>query len=176
MKPSYTPEEQAETLSFLDSLAGVIRKGDITFSDAALRHSDDKTSRMNGGIVSNQQMLYRYTGESDPKSTRTRFIKDALDPVDAAHLIRLREGDMSTPFIGRDLQMDEMGKLLKLVQIIPAHKANLEEDWLDVETMALGRKQEAYYKEWLDAKIDEMYVRIDPMFSPSDFLNKRWFK
>jgi hypothetical protein len=45
-----------------------------------------------------------------------------------------------------------------------------------VEQLALTRKQEAEYKKWLDAKIDEIYVRIDPMFSADDFLNKRWFK
>jgi peptidyl-prolyl cis-trans isomerase SurA len=176
LKPTYTPEEQAETITFLDSLAGVIRTGGLDFAEAAMKYSDDKATKMNGGIVSNQQMLYRFENNSDPKSTRTRFVRDALDPVDARYLIRLREGEISEPFIGRDLKMDEMGKLLKLVKIIPAHKANLEEDWIDIEMMALVRKQNAYYKQWLDSKIDEMYVRIDPMFSPDDFLNKRWFK
>ncbi len=176
LKPSYTEEELKETRTFLDSLAGVIRKGDITFAQAAMQYSDDKASRMNGGIVSNQQILYRQFNSSDPKQTRTRFVRDALDPYDAQQLIRLREGEISPAFIGSDLNMDQTGKILRLVEIIPAHKANLAEDWLDVEQLALVRKQEAEYKKWLDAKIDEMYVRIDPMFSPNDFLNKRWFK
>ncbi len=175
MKPTYTETEQRETRTYLDSLAGVIRKGDITFAQAAMMYSDDKASRMNGGIVSNQQILARF-GESDPKMTRTRFVRDALDQYDAQQLIRLREGEISPAFIGSDLNMDQTGKILRLVEIIPAHRANLEEDWLDVEQLALVRKQEAEYKRWLDAKIDEMYVRIDPMFSPDDFLNKRWFK
>ncbi len=131
---------------------------------------------MNGGVVSNQQMLYRYTGSSDPRQTSTRFVRDAIEQTDAARLIRLQEGEISAPYFGRDFQMDEMGKMLKLVEVIPAHKANLAEDWLAVEELALQRKQNAHYKEWLDARIDEMYVRIDPMFSPDDFLNKRWFK
>ena len=176
LKPTYTETEQRETVAFLDSLAGVIRRGEMTFAEAALAHSDDKASRMNGGVVSNQQMLYRYQGLSEPKYTRTRFIRDELDQNDAIQLIRLKEGEMSAPYIGRDMQMDEMGKMLKLVEVIPAHKANLAEDWLTIEELALMRKQNAHYKEWLDSKIDEMYVRIDPMFSPDDFLNKRWFK
>jgi peptidyl-prolyl cis-trans isomerase SurA len=176
LKPSYTDDELRETRNFLDSLAGVIRKGDITFADAALQYSDDKASKMNGGIVSNQQLLFRYTGDSDPKRTRTRFFKDALEQGDAMQLIRLREGEISAAYIGRDLRMDEMGKILKLVQVIPPHKANLAEDWLEVEQMALVRKQETEYKRWLNAKIDEMYVRIDPMFERAGFQNKRWFK
>jgi peptidyl-prolyl cis-trans isomerase SurA len=176
MKPVYTDDELRETTTFLDSLAGVIRREEITFADAAKKHSDDKDTKMNGGVVSNQKMLFRYNGDRSPKSTSTKFVRDAIDQYDASHLIRLKEGEMTAPFIGQDMNMNQMGKMLKLVQIIPAHKANLAEDWLAVENMALGRKQEAEYRTWLDAKIDEMYIRIDPMFSPDGFLNKRWFK
>ncbi len=176
VKPTYTADEQAETLEFLDSLAGVIRAGDITFEAAALKHSDDKASRENGGLVSNQAALFRYTGDSSPKSTRTRFVRDALEQQDAQQLVRLKEGDISRPFIGGDLNMDEMAKILKLVEIIPAHRADLEQDWLDIEAMALSARQRTHYERWLDERIDEMYVRIDPMFSADDFENKRWFK
>ncbi len=176
LKPTYTDKELLETVVFLDSLAGVIRKGEQTFAEAALEHSDDKASRMNGGIVSNQQLILRYYGSSDPKLTRTRFVRDAIEPTDATRLIRLKEGEISDAYIGQDMRMDQMGKMLRLVKVIPAHKANLAEDWLEIEELALVRKQDAHYNEWLDAKIDEMYVRIDPMFSPDDLLNKRWFK
>jgi peptidyl-prolyl cis-trans isomerase SurA len=72
--------------------------------------------------------------------------------------------------------MNEMGKVLRLNEIVPSHTANLSDDWLDIEQMALGRKQKAYYQKWLNSKIDEMYVRIDPMFRRENFVNKRWFK
>ena len=176
LKPSYTDEELRETTTFLDSLAGLIRKGDMTFAEAATKHSDDKDSKMNGGVVSNQKMLARYAGTNDPKHTSTRFFRDAIDQYDATQLIRLKEGEMSAPFVGQDMNMDQMGKILKLVQVIPAHKANLAEDWLAVEQMALQRKQDEHYREWLASKIDEMWIRIDPMFTPDDLVNKRWFK
>jgi peptidyl-prolyl cis-trans isomerase SurA len=176
MKPVYTDEELLETTAFLDSLAGVIRREELTFAEAALRHSDDKDTKMNGGVVSNQKWLFRVYGNSSPKATSTKFIRDAIDQYDVSHLIRLKEGEITTPFVGQDMNMNRMGKMLKLVQIIPAHKANLAEDWLAVENMTLERKQEAEYRTWLNARIDEMYVRIDPMFPPEDYLNKRWFK
>lgn len=176
LKPTYTIEEQAESIDFLDSLAGVIRSGELTFENAAMRHSDDADSRMNGGIVTNQQMLFRYTGNSDPSQTRYRHIKDMIEQADAAQLIRMKEGEISRAFIGRDFNGDEMGKMLRLVEIVPAHKADIAEDYLDIEQMALDRKKNVRYKEWLDSKIDETYVRIDPMFKKEDFVNKKWFK
>lgn len=176
IKPSYTIEEQAETVDFLDSLSGVVRSGGITFEKAAMQYSDDAASRMNGGVVTNQEMLYRYTGNSNPSQTRYRHIKDNIEQGDASQLIRMKEGEISKAFIGRDMRGNEMGKVLRLVEIVPAHKADLAEDYLDIESMALARKQENHYREWLDARIDEMYVRIDPIFSPADFSNKRWFK
>ena len=176
LKPTYTTDEQLETLDFLDSLAGSIRAGAITFEHAAALYSDDAASKMNGGVVSNQEMLFRYYGDSDPSKTRTRFAKDDLEPSDASHLVRMREGEISRAFIGRDFRMNEMGKILRLNEIVPSHKANLSEDWLDIEQMALVRKQTAHYQKWLAGKIDETYVRIDPMFKRENFLNKRWFK
>jgi peptidyl-prolyl cis-trans isomerase SurA len=176
LKPTYTTDEQIETLDFLDSLAGVIRAGGITFERAAQLHSDDAASKMNGGVVSNQDMLFRYYGDSDPAKTRTRFAKDDLEPSDASHLVRMSQGEISRAFMGRDFRMNEMGKILRLNEIVPSHTANLSEDWLDIEQMALARKQTAHYRKWLDSKIDEMYVRIDPMFKRENFANKRWFK
>lgn len=176
VKPTYTIDELAETLDFLDSLSGVIKKGDITFEEAALKHSDDEASRKNGGVVTNQEILYRGYRVTDPAQTRYRHIRDNIEQGDASYLIRMKEGEMTQSFIGRDFRMNEMGKMLRLVQIVPAHKADLNEDYLDIEQMALVRKQAGHYRKWLDSKIDETYIRIDPMFSPDDFVNKRWFK
>ncbi|MDR0907307.1 MAG: peptidylprolyl isomerase [Rikenellaceae bacterium] len=176
VKPTYTTDELMETINFLDSLAGEIREDKITFAAAAEKYSDDEFSRMNGGVVSNQQLLYRSTGNSDPSQTETRFVKDNLDPADFRYLGRLKEGEISVSFIGADLNQNQLGKILKLVEIVPAHKADLSQDYLRIEQLALSRKRDAHFRTWLDAHIDEMYVRIDPMFTPDDFLNKRWFK
>ena len=176
IKPTYTTEELSGTLTVLDSVKVLINNGDIAFEQAALQNSDDEASRMNGGVVSNQQMLFRYTGNSDPSQTRTRFIKDNLDPDDYRRLSRLKVGEISETFIGADLLGNQMGKMLKLVEIVPAHRADLAQDYLDIEKMALDRKQEEHFQKWLNKKIDEMYVRIDPMFKKEDFENQRWFK
>jgi peptidyl-prolyl cis-trans isomerase SurA len=176
MKPSYTTDELMETITYLDSLADVIRKGEITFAEAALQYSDDEASKMNGGVVSNRELLFRSTGSMDPSQIDTRFIKENIPTNDYRYLGRLKPGEISVSFIGTDLSENQMGKILKLVEIVPAHKADLSQDYLRIEQFALSRKKDAHFHKWLNGKIDEMYVRIDPMFSSDDFLNKRWFK
>ena len=67
-------------------------------------------------------------------------------------------------------------EIVKLVQIIPTHVASLNEDYLRLEQMALNRKQEKVFGEWLSKKIDGMYVYIDPEFRDGEFANKHWVK
>ena len=65
---------------------------------------------------------------------------------------------------------------VKLVQVIPPHKASLNEDYIRLEQMALAAKQERVFKEWLTKKIDAMYVYIAPEFRDGEFENKSWVK
>ena len=60
LRPVYTTEELGGSLNTLDSLVKVIRKDSITFERAALLYSDDAQSKMNGGIVSNHDILERF--------------------------------------------------------------------------------------------------------------------
>jgi peptidyl-prolyl cis-trans isomerase SurA len=89
---------------------------------------------------------------------------------------RLREGEMSAPFRSTDMMGNELVKVVKLLKVIPAHNASLEEDYLRLEQMALADKQEREFKAWLDKKIASMYIYIAPEFRNGDFVNKNWVK
>ncbi len=179
LHPVYTAEELAEALGTLDSLVQKIRTDSITFERAALVHSDDKGSKMNGGIVSNSDIM-NYYNASEAKLTVTKFLREdfgrfrSLDDYNA--LMRLQPGEISDPFLTEDMLGNQMAKIVKLVEIIPTHRASLEEDYLRLEEMALVAKQERVFKEWLSKKIDAMYVYIDPEFRGGEFENKHWVK
>lgn len=179
LKPSYTAEELSESLSTLDSLATLIRADSITFEQAALEHSDDKTSKMNGGIVSNQAILERYQAY-DAKLTVTKFLREdfaqfnALD--DYNRLIMMKPGEISNSFLTTDVMQDQLAKIVKLVKVIPTHRASLADDYLRLEEMALQAKKERIFNEWLTDKIDGMYVYIDPEFRNGEFENKHWVR
>ena len=179
LRPVYTTEELSGSLNTLDSLVKVIRKDSITFEKAALLHSDDAQSKMNGGIVSNHDILERFNA-FDAKLTVTKFLKEdfgrfkSLDDYNA--LNRLKPGEISEAYLTEDMLGNQMAKIVKLVEVIPTHTASLNEDYLRLEQMALNRKQEKVFGEWLSKKIDGMYVYISPEFRNGEFENKHWVK
>lgn len=174
LRPVYTPQELAKDGRFLDSLAQEIRSGKITFEKAAEEYSDDKYSRHNGGIVTNHEMLEYYNAGNTQYST-TKFMREDLR-YDYPTLSTLKEGEISSSFRSADLRGNELNKIVKLVRIIPTHPANLQEDYPQIEQLALEAKKSEVFERWLDQKIDGLFVRIEPEFRNGDFYNKNWVK
>jgi peptidyl-prolyl cis-trans isomerase SurA len=182
LRPTFTRDELMEPAYQLDSIADLIRRDSITFEAAALAFSDDATSKYNGGIVSNSDVLERMGVYDGARLTATRFLKEdfsaqggkSLDDYNA--LMRLRVGDVSSSFQTTDLMGNQMSKIVKLLEIIPAHTASLEDDYIRLEEMALAEKQNRVYQSWLTDKIMSMYVYIDPAFRSETFVNKNWIK
>ncbi len=181
LRPIYTAEETTEPTRFLDSISREIRRDSITFEAAAKLHSDDVDSKMNGGIVSNHDLLKRYQAY-DAKLTVTRFLKEdfgargykSID--DFMALSRLRPGEISSAFATEDMVGNQLSKIVKLIEIIPAHRANIDQDYLKIESMALEDKKTRVYNEWLTRHIRTMYVYISPEFRSDEFENKTWLK
>lgn len=182
IRPTFTREELLQPARELDSIANLIRLDSITFEDAALRFSDDASSKQNGGIVSNHDILERQGVYDGARMTATRFLKEDFglqggkSLEDYAALMRLKVGEVSDSFQTTDLMGNQMSKIVKLVEIIPAHTASLEEDYIRLEEMALVEKQDKVFQRWLSEKIDGMYVYIDPEYRSDEFVNKNWIK
>jgi peptidyl-prolyl cis-trans isomerase SurA len=182
LRPTYTNDELMQPARQLDSIARLIRLDSLSFEDAALRFSDDASSKMNGGIVSNHDILTRQGVYDGARLTATRFLREdfgmdggkALE--DYAALMRLKVGEVSNSFQTTDYMGNQMSKIVKLVEIIPPHTASLKDDYVRLEEMALNQKRERYFMEWLNKKIESMYIYIDPEFRTWEFENKKWIK
>ena len=182
LRPTYTREELMQPAHQLDSIARLIRLDSLKFEDAALRYSDDASSKMNGGIVSNHDVLARQGVYDGARLTATRFLKEdfgleggkALEDYNA--LMRLKVGEISDSFQTTDFTGNQLSKIVKLVEIIPAHVASLEDDYVRLEEMALNQKRERIFREWLDTKIESMYIYIDPEYRDWEFVNRKWIK
>lgn len=182
LRPTFTSEELMQPARELDSIARLIRLDSMSFEDAALRFSDDAMSKHNGGIVSNHDVLARQGVYDGARLTATRFLEEdfggqggkALEDYNA--LLRLNIGEVSDSYQSADMMGNQMSKIVKLVDIVPAHTATLEDDYIRLEEMALLMKQERVYAEWLAKKIESMYIYIDPAFRSPDFKNPKWIK
>ena len=181
LRPTYTIDEIMAPMRVLDSIANLIKKDSLTFEAAAKKHSDDKYSKMNGGVVTNHDLLERYSAY-DAKLTATKFLKEdfgamggkSIDDYNAIR--RLKEGEMSAPFRSTDMMGNELVKIVKLLKIFPAHNASLDEDYLRLEQLALSQKQEREFNAWLNKTMASMYIYIAPEFRNGDFENKNWVK
>ena len=182
LRPTFTRDELMQPAHVLDSIAHLIRVDSLSFADAALRFSDDASSRNNGGIVSNHDVLERQGVYDGARLTATRFLKEDFGQMggksleDYNALMRLKVGEISSSFQTTDLNGNQLSKIVKLVEVIPAHVASLEDDYIRIEEMALTDKQEKAYRKWLISKIDGMYVYIDPAYRSDEFEYDGWIK
>lgn len=182
LRPTFTRDELMQPAHELDSIARLIRADSLTFEDAALRFSDDASTRNNGGIVSNHDILARQGVYDGARLTATRFLKEDFGQMggksleDYNALMQLKVGEVSNSFQTTDLNGNQMSKIVKLVEIIPPHVASLEEDYIRIEEMALEHKQQQAYRKWLNSKIESMYIYIDPEYRSDEFEYDGWIK
>lgn len=180
LRPTYTADELNEPVVFLDSLAKVIRADSITFEKAALEHSEDALTKMNGGLVSNHDLMMSSASMANVKYTTTKFRREDFGNgkslQDYSALIRLKEGEVSNAYMSEDLRGNELSKIVKLLEIIPTHSATLEDDYTTIEEMALAKKQEETFDRWMREKIDGLYVYISPEFREGAFEYPNWVK
>lgn len=164
MKAKVSAETKEKILHQLDSLVNSVRKGEISFSDAAMRYSDDKNSRNNGGNVVN------------PMTMSSKFEASALPPDVSKVLDKLKINEISDPFISVDEKQREVIQVVKLVDKIDAHAANLSEDYPMLSEMFLQKKQEDAIMQWIAERQSKTYIRIDDTYANCSFKFKNWIK
>lgn len=164
MKPQYSTDMMGEAISKLDSITNAINADSITFELAALKHSCDKKSAMNDGLVIN------------PYTNTNLFAKDQLLPADYIVIKDLKEGEMSKPFESRDDHTNVVFKIVKMKRIIPAHKANIMDDYDAIQKMAKSNAEHSILKEWVAKKQKSTFIKIDPDYRNCDFEIKGWVK
>lgn len=164
MRPKIEPQSIVSTTSRLDSVAHLVRVDSLDFDLAAKIWSQDKNTAVNGGLMIN------------PLDNTTAFGLDELQPAEFVALRDLKVGEITDPFKAEDENAKEVYKIIYLEERTRPHRANLKEDYMILQELALLKKKEDAYQEWLDEKIDETYIRIDNSFAGCTFTKKGWLK
>jgi len=164
MKPQYSSDMLTKAVVKLDSILNLVKTDSLTFENAAMRFSEDKKSSLNGGLVINQ-----YTNTA-------MFEKDQLQPSDYYIIKELKEGEMSAPFESRDDHANVVFKVVKVKKIIKSHKANINDDYDVIQTLAKQSVENDILKSWVDKKQKTTFIRIDSSFKNCNFESKGWIK
>ncbi len=168
LKPKVDEADVNEALEKLDTLANDIRKGKVTFEEAATWVSQDKDTRNNHGLLAN------------PQSSTSRFEMQELAGMisqDVAKVVEnMQIGEISKPFTMITAKGKEVCAIVKLKNRIDAHKATITEDYQRLKSIVTAKRSEEKIQKWILEKQKKTYVRINPRWAKCNFKYPGWIK
>ncbi len=168
MKPRVDEVDVERELSRLDTLANDIRKGKVSFDEAAAWVSQDKDTRNNHGLLAN------------PQTATSRFEMQQLAGLVSQEVARTVEGmkigEVSEPFTMTNAKGKEVCAIVKLKNRIDGHKATISEDYQRLKEIVTAKRSEEKLQEWIVEKQRTTYVRISPEWRKCDFKYPGWVK
>jgi peptidyl-prolyl cis-trans isomerase SurA len=164
LMPKVDPLELVKAKNRIDSIADFVRKGKITWEQAAFLYSSDKNTRNNGGLVTSQR-----TGSS-------KFGVADLDPDVSKVITVMNIGETSRPFESVDDKQRKVYKVIKLLNKTEAHKANMQDDYQSLSEMFLAKKKEEAYRKWISKQQSKTYIHVDDAYANCNFKLKSWKK
>lgn len=154
------PEDMLIAKNMLDSVYAVLVNSDtISFAEAALRSSDDKETKFNGGLLIN------------PNTGTTRFETDQVDPNIFFTVDKLKVGEFSKPVLMYNASGKQAYRILYLKTRTEPHRANLKDDYQRIQDAALEDKKLDAVTKWIDQKLSGTYFRINDEFKSCKFEN-----
>ena len=140
-----------------------ILKMNISFEEAVLKYSDDKDTRQSRGILMN------------PISGDTHFDLTRMDPELYAKVSNLKAGEISEVFYDETRQGEKMYKILLLKSKTEAHIADLSQDYVKIQDLAIQKKKTEAIEKWSNDKIKDTYIKINESYFNCDF-KSNWTK
>lgn len=166
IRPKVKPDESVKALTTLDSLARLIRKDSLKFENVALRYSSHMDSRTNGGkFVS-----------TNPSDRINWFSLDELNKEMYGKVRDLKPGEISEPFQTTDEIGNVVFRIVRMDDEVPAHRANLKDDYQFFYNAAMMSRRQETYQDWITKKIETTYIKISDEFKSCKFLEQGWLK
>ncbi len=162
MQPKTSSEDLLRARITLDSLAQELRQGSITFEEAAMRYSDG-VSKSQGGAVSN------------PVEGGARFDKATFNQLyPGIGIVAMDEGEISNATAITTSENKQAYCLVKLTKKIPAHKANLTDDYDRIYNAALQSAKAKKVYDWCNRMVRTTYVRIADEYKDCPGFQVNW--
>lgn len=166
LRPKVSENDLKDAVNRLDSLrTDMVDNNKFTFEEAVMYVSQDKDTRNNRGVMVNQE-------NGTPRFEMSQLPQEIAKVVNGMAI-----GDISEPFVMIDPKLNrEVVAMVKLSNRIDGHKANMSDDYQTIKDMYENKLREDLLSEWLENKIKDTYVRIEPGWRNCDFKHRGWVK
>ena len=162
MKPQVSSEARNKAISRLDSIVNIIKTDTLDFITAARYFSEDKDTRLSGGLVIN------------PYTNSSWFEYKQLDTKDYIVLRDMELDDVSAPFESTDENGKIIYKVVRLKSRTEPHRADLQLDYHLFQRMALQEKNMKVIQKWIREKQQETYIHVEEALQSCEFLRNGW--
>lgn len=162
LQPKTSSEDLLRARIMLDSLAQEIRQGNISFEDAAKKYSDG-VSKNQGGAVTN------------PTLGNGRFDKETFSQLyPGIGIVAMDEGEISNATAITTQDNKSAYCLIKLTKKLPAHKANLADDYDRIYDAALQNAKTKKIVDWCNRMVNTTYIRIADEYKDCPNFQVNW--
>ena len=149
----------------LDSVAQLVRNGDMTFEEACKKYSDDD-SRSNGGYLTNMGTGGNWLSMKDLQELEQGY----PEYKNLAFVInRLEVGEISDPLPMTTNDNKDAFRLIMVKRKTEPHQANLKDDYSLIQNWAMSQKRQEALGKWVSEKAAKAYIRLDDSFKDYDF-------
>jgi len=163
LQPEIPQEKLDKTKSKLEKIVADIKSGELTFNEAVKKFSQDTDTRNNGGLIVNP-----YSGESTFDLTR-------MDPALYARVNNLQKNEMTDVFYDETREGKKMYKVMIMKDRTNTHIADMVDDYVKVQNLALQKKKQETIAKWSKEKIGDTYIKISNEYQKCTF-DKNWTK
>jgi peptidyl-prolyl cis-trans isomerase SurA len=145
----------------VDSIHEALQSGSITFEKAAQLFSDDKDTKQNNGTMIN------------PATASVKWEVEDLARLDQNLVVtfeKMNKNEISKPmqFISDNRPAY---RIVKLNNVTPPHRANLQDDYQKLAQLAQLEKQKKLIKKWIAQKSQITYIKVDKEIYNCNFSN-----
>ncbi|MEO8148696.1 MAG: peptidylprolyl isomerase [Bacteroidia bacterium] len=152
LRPTISNEDNIKAIAYLDSIADLITKDSLSFTDASQRFSDDEDSRFSGGTVMN------------PKTGNARWEVDEIDRDVFFQVDQLQVGEFTKSLPYSTSQGKSAYRILMLRSRTKPHVLNMGDDYQRLQELALQDNQDHALRDWIKRKKGSTFIQINPPY------------
>lgn len=146
--PPITDIEINQVKARLDTVRTKIVANQMSFSEAAIKYSDEDVVKFNGAFILNR--------DGSPYVPIDQLDKDMV-----AIISKMKVGEMSVPMEFTDERKKKGVRIIYFKSRSEPHRMNLRDDYSKISQMALEEKKGQTLDKWLKAKIPTYYIMVD---------------